>query len=263
MATRRHKRTVLLDHHNYSKNEEQMKMSQKAIENSLSIPFQLKPFFEKVVFQDHAPRLELHSAMGCQGRNTCFQDHATLKHTKWIASKTIFPFSKLCTKLARVCVRTGGYYLRSLRVRHGVEAHITFQSEASTWETLTQVRGKMQKAQEAALSLEIHTMISERTTELALGNKGFFTYPFIIPQKNGRSCFIMNLKPLNHFITCTKFKMTILRQIREAIYLDQWAVWLHIKLVYCHIPIARKHCCSLYFRWKNTLYQFRTLPFGL
>ena len=75
-------------------------------------------------------------------------------------------------------------------------------------------------------------MLSKRTIELGLGNKGFFTYPIIIPTRSRMSPFIINLKPLNHFSTSTQFKMTILRQIREVIHLHHWAVSLDIKSVY-------------------------------
>ena len=73
----------------------------------------------------------------------------------------------------------------------------------------------------------------------------------------------MNLKPLNQYITCTKFKMTTLKQVREAIHSGQWVVSLNIKSAHCHIPIARKHCCFLCFQWKGKAHQFKTLPFCL
>ena len=73
----------------------------------------------------------------------------------------------------------------------------------------------------------------------------------------------MSLKPLNQFITCKTFKMTTLKQIREAIHPGQWAVSLDIKSAYCHIPIESRHCCFLCFRWRDKVYQIRTLPFGL
>ena len=44
------------------------------------------------------------------------------------------------------------------------------------------------------------------TYKLSSEKKTFFKYPFIIPKKNSRSDFMMNLKPLNHFVTCTKIQ---------------------------------------------------------
>ena len=42
---------------------------------------------------------------------------------------------------------------------------------------------KILKAQEATMSLEIDTMLFNETTELDLGNKGFFTYALLFPPK--------------------------------------------------------------------------------
>ena len=70
------------------------------------------------------------------------------------------------------------------------------------------------------MSSEIHTMLSERTIELAPGNKGFFIYTFIIHKENEMSSYIMNLKPINQFITFIQFKMTTIILTRETIYLS-------------------------------------------
>ena len=113
------------------------------------------------------------------------------------------------------------------------------------------------------MTSEVSSMLSEGTIDLGLGNKGFFTYHFLIPMKNGESCFIINLKPLHQIITYTKFMMTTLERLMEVICLRQWAVSLNIKSAYCHIPIVKRHHCFFHFRWKDKVYQFKTLSFGL
>ena len=72
---------------------------------------------------------------------------------------------------------------------------------------------KVPKTQESMMASEIRSMLSESTIAVGQGNKGFFTHPFLIPKTNEESHFIMNLKPLNWFIMCTKFKKTTLKQI--------------------------------------------------
>ena len=67
------------------------------------------------------------------------------------------------------------------------------------------------KGQEATMCSEINIMLLNETMDLGPGNKGFFTQALIISKNNSMSCFIMNLKPLNQFCTCTKFKMTTLK----------------------------------------------------
>ena len=85
---------------------------------------------------------------------------------------------------------------------------------------------KVPRSQYSMMAWEVRSILSKGTMEGGPGNKGFFTYPFLIPKRNGESQFIMNLKLLNWFITCTKFKMTILKQKREAIHPGQLVVLL-------------------------------------
>ena len=117
--------------------------------------------------------------------------------------------------------------------------------------------------QQQEMNRQIQTLLKEGNIEEAPNNKGFFTYPFLIPKKNGKSRFIMNLKPLNRYIKCTKFKMTTLKQIRESLRNGQWAVQMDIKSAYCHVPMHHRHRCFLCFRYKGKVYQFKTFPFGL
>ena len=77
----------------------------------------------------------------------------------------------------------GGYFPRPLYVKYGAGIPTMPQPEAATCVSIAQVCGKKSKAQEAAMSTEIDTMLSKKTIELGLGNKGLFTYSFIIPKK--------------------------------------------------------------------------------
>ena len=56
---------------------------------------------------------------------------------------------------------------------------------------------KVPKTQESIMTSKVRLMLSEGTIEVGPSNKGFFTYPFLIPNKNGESHIIMNLKLLN------------------------------------------------------------------
>ena len=161
-----------------------------------------------------------------------------------------------------VCRWMDVYNPRWLHVGHNTEAAAVIQLEALVKPT-HKFEVKVPKAQDGKMASEVRSMLSRGTIGVGSGNKGFLTYPYLIPKKNGESHFIMNLKPLNWFLSCTKFKMTILKQIREAIHPGQWTVLLDIKWAYFHIPMARRHCCFLCFRWRGKVYQFRTLPFGL
>ena len=99
---------------------------------------------------------------------------------------------------------------------------------------------KVPRTQESMMTSEVRSMLFEGNIEVGPGNKGFFTYPFLIPKQNKESHVTMNLKPLNWFITCTRFKIATLKQIRQAIHPGQWSDSLDIKSAYCHIPIWKR-----------------------
>ena len=151
-----------------------------------------------------------------------------------------------------------GYYLGLLSAGHNTRHLLQFNQKPPLIKPTSKC-----EVQVSMMTSEFNLMLSEGPIELGHGNKGFFTYPFLILKKNRESHFIMNVKPLNQYIACTKFKMMTLKQIREAIHPGQWAVSLDIKSAYCNIPTASRHHCFLHFQWKGKVYQFRTLPFGL
>ncbi len=122
---------------------------------------------------------------------------------------------------------------------------------------------KVPRKYRAAMKLAVQDLLKEKNIELAPMNKGFFTYPFLIPKKNGDLRFIMNLKPLNKFVRCTRFKMLTLKQVKQTVRPGMWAVFFDLKSAYCHIPINRRHRCFLRFQFQGKVYQFRSLPFGL
>ena len=104
-------------------------------------------------------------------------------------------------------------------------------------------------------------MLSERTLQLGLGDKGLFTYPFVIPKKKGNETLHNKSESFQPVPYMSKIQADHPKQ-REAIHLGHLEASLDIKSAYCHIPITRRHHCFLNFKGKNT-YQFRTLPFGL
>ena len=118
--------------------------------------------------------------------------------------------------------------------------------------------------QDSMMTSGVSSMLSEDTIELGPGNKGFFIYPFMIPKKKGESHFIMNLKPLNQFITCTKFKITTIKHLRKA---HSSRTMGSLTLTSCqHTATFQQQgdiVTFLHFRWKGKVYQLRTLPFGL
>ena len=128
--------------------------------------------------------------------------------------------------------------------RHNAWAPITIQLKAFTHKTFIEVWDKDSKLSRSYNVLE--TILSERTIELGPGNKGYL--PFVLPKKNGMNCLIMNLQALNQVITCTKFKMMTISEIRKTIHPGHWAASLDVRSAYWYITITRRGCCFLHFK---------------
>ena len=106
-----------------------------------------------------------------------------------------------------VCRWMDGYNPRPIQFWHSLGASVAIHSEAPLVKPTHKCEVKIPETQESMITSEVRSMLSKVNTEVGPGNKGFlhtpFHYPFLIPKKNGKSHFIINLKPLNQFITCT------------------------------------------------------------
>ena len=74
---------------------------------------------------------------------------------------------------------------------------------------------------------------------------------------------VIDLSILNTFLLVPHFKMETNRSIRSCIHAGMWTTSLDLMDAYFHIPIAPPFRKFLRFVWDNTVYQFRTPPFGI
>ena len=88
-----------------------------------------------------------------------------------------------------------GHALR-LHVGHNTGVSVAIQSEGLSSDTYLQVQSKVPETRESMMASEVRTMLFKGTIDIGPGDKGFITYPFLIPKKKGESHFIMNLKLL-------------------------------------------------------------------
>ena len=77
--------------------------------------------------------------------------------------------------------------LQSLYVGQCVGASNMIHLKAATLTPSYKCEVRVVKAQDVAVTSEINTMLAKGNIELGPGNKVFFTYPFMIPKKNGAS----------------------------------------------------------------------------
>ena len=86
---------------------------------------------------------------------------------------------------------------------------------------------------------------------------------FLTPKKNGDYRFILNLKSLNKFIEAPHFKMEDTRSVIHLIRKNSLMATIDLKDAYYLVPINDNCQKYLRFVWKNVMYEFSCLPFGL
>lgn len=91
----------------------------------------------------------------------------------------------------------------------------------------------------------------------------FLSSYFLRPKADGSYRFILNLKSINEFIVTEHFKLEDLRTVVNIIRPNDYLCSIDLKDAYLLIPIHKHYRKYLKFLFKNSLYEFSSLPFGL
>ena len=91
----------------------------------------------------------------------------------------------------------------------------------------------------------------------------FLSSFFIIPKKGGKFRPVHNLKALNRFVVYRHFKMEGSGMLKHLVRQGDWFVKIDLKDAYLTVPIHPSHHRFLQLQWRDVLYQFTCLPFGL
>lgn len=100
-------------------------------------------------------------------------------------------------------------------------------------------------------------------------NDQFISRIFLATKPNGDKRFILNLKPLNKFISTTHFKMEDYRTACKLIPENGYIGNIDLKEAYLLVPVAKEYQKYLRFEfpYKNThtfsYFQFTVMPYGL
>src|SRR3989338_2525547 len=110
---------------------------------------------------------------------------------------------------------------------------------------------------------EIQEMMNSNVIEL--GNSSTVLNPINIVPKKGSDQFrfILDLRKVNLGIKDSSFKMDNIQKCLKFVQKGMWATKIDLKKGYFHVPIKKEHCKLLGFKYKNQIYQFKCLPFGL
>ena len=118
----------------------------------------------------------------------------------------------------------------------------------------------------ALIDLEIQQMLEKEAIHVVPPEElrqGFVSSIFLVPKKGGGQRPVVNLRPLNQFIPYEHFKMEGIHMLRDLLRKGDFMVKIDLKDAYFTVPVWRNHQKFLRFVWKETMYEFACLPFGL
>ena len=130
---------------------------------------------------------------------------------------------------------------------------------------LSSVPIRMSQSFSPFLREEIENLLNKRAVERVQnpGTPGFYSRIFLVPKKNGKFRLILDLSLLNRYIEKQAFKMEIVKSVRQAMRLNDWAVSIDLTDAYLHVPIHHQSRKYLRFVHEDQVYHFSALPFGM
>lgn len=116
----------------------------------------------------------------------------------------------------------------------------------------------------SSLSIAINELCAlGAITECCPSPVQFLSPIFLADKANSGKRFILNLKHLNKFIISPHFKMEDLRTAARLLHRNAYMTTIDLKNAYFLVPVAEEHRKFLRFEFKNQLFEFTCLPFGL
>ena len=86
---------------------------------------------------------------------------------------------------------------------------------------------------------------------------------FLREKKDGSQRPILNLRNLNQYVPYIHFKMESLKEVKNLLRRNDFMVKIDLKDAYFTVPLHPSSRKYVRFRWKNLIYQFLCLCFGL
>ncbi|CAL8112964.1 unnamed protein product [Orchesella dallaii] len=86
---------------------------------------------------------------------------------------------------------------------------------------------------------------------------------FPVPKQNGKHRLVLNLKPLNEYIKNEHFKMEDWRTVSTLLDRGMFMAKIDLKDAYHFIPIGEGSRKFIRFRWKEKIFEYQCMPFGL
>ena len=111
---------------------------------------------------------------------------------------------------------------------------------------------------------EIDSLLKKGAIRKAHYTEGqFISTIFLVDKKSGGKRPVINLKDLNQFVEKEHFKISGLHNFLQQIEKDDYMFTLDLSDAYFSIPLAEDQRKFFRFIWKNQIYEFLVMPFGL
>lgn len=111
--------------------------------------------------------------------------------------------------------------------------------------------------------------VSELLKKGAIGSSpsdgGLVSTIFVVPKPSGGGGVrpVINLKPLNRQIVYRRFKMEGMETVRDLLRQGDYMAKIDLKDAFLSVPVQPDDRCLLRFKWREILYGFSAMPFGL
>uniref|UniRef100_A0A8D8SY95 Polyprotein P3 n=1 Tax=Cacopsylla melanoneura TaxID=428564 RepID=A0A8D8SY95_9HEMI len=109
----------------------------------------------------------------------------------------------------------------------------------------------------------IQSLLSQCIISVASDLTGFVSPMFLVPREGDSARPIFNLKRLNEFLSTKKFRLINHQRIPSFLQKGDFLASLDLSQAYCHVPVDPKHRRFLCLVYRNVVYHWTCLPFGL
>ena len=116
----------------------------------------------------------------------------------------------------------------------------------------------------AALEEVTFGLIAKGVVELApLPSPGFYSRLFVVWKTSGSWRQVINLSHLHRFVDVSPFHMETIQSVLLSVRQGDWMASIHLKEGYLPVPVHPASRHFLRFMFRDTVYQFKALCFGL
>ncbi|KAL1463801.1 hypothetical protein WDU94_015513 [Cyamophila willieti] len=109
----------------------------------------------------------------------------------------------------------------------------------------------------------VSDLISQNIVSRSYAPTGYTSRVFLVRKGDGSFRPVFNLKRLNAFLSPKKFRLVSHLKVPAFLQRGDYLATIDLSQAYCHLPICPSHRRFLTFVYRDTLFHWNCLPFGL